>query len=63
MKNATVPGEAQDVKVRRPHKPRHLAEKMESWVVRGIGLCAAVLLAFLLYSFMQTGTGTPPWMQ
>jgi hypothetical protein len=62
MKDAAVPGEGHDVKVKH-RKPRHLAEKMESWVVRAIGLCAAVLLAFLLYSFMQTGTGTPSWMQ
>jgi hypothetical protein len=62
MKNAAVPGDGHDDKVKH-RKPRHLAEKMESWVVRGIGLCAAVLLAFLLYSFMQTGTGTPSWMQ
>ena len=62
MKDAAAPGEGQDVKVKR-HKPRHLAEKMEAWVVRGFGLAAAVLLAFLLYSFMQTGTGTPSWMQ
>jgi len=61
MKETVVTGESQDVKVKH-HKPRHLAEKMESWVVRGIGLCAVVLLAFLLYSFMQTGTGTPSWM-
>jgi hypothetical protein len=36
---------------------------MEAWVVRGFGVCAAVLLAFLLYSFMQTGSGTPSWMR
>ena len=62
MKDTVVQGEGQDVKARR-HKPRHLAEKMEAWVVRGFGVCAAVLLAFLLYSFMQTGTGVPSWMR
>ena len=62
MKEVAVQGEGQDVKVKR-HKPRHLAEKMEAWVVRGIGLGAAVLLAFLLYSFMQTGTDVPSWMR
>jgi hypothetical protein len=36
---------------------------MEAWVVRGFGLAAAVLLAFLLYSFMQTATGVPSWMR
>ena len=45
-----------------PHKPRHIAEKMESYLVRGMGLVGAGLLIFMLYSFMQTGTGTPSWM-
>jgi hypothetical protein len=62
MEKTTVPGEGPEVKAHH-RKPRHLAEKMEAWVVRGFGLCAAILLAFLLYSFMQTGSGTPSWMR
>jgi hypothetical protein len=44
-------------------RPKHLAERMESFVGIGIVIAGAVLLAVLLYAFMQTGTGTPPWMR
>jgi hypothetical protein len=46
-----------------PHKPRHLAEKFESWMVVAMAVAGAGLLALLLWAFMQTGTGTPPWMR
>jgi hypothetical protein len=43
------------------HKNRHIAEKLESWVVIAMGVVGAILLAVLIYSFMQTGSN-PPWM-
>ncbi len=60
-KSAVHPG---DVKTEvRHHKPKHLAEKLERFVGMGMGAVAAVLLVGLLFAFMQTGNGTPPWMQ
>jgi hypothetical protein len=47
----------------RHHRPKHLAERFERYVGIGIVIAGAVLLAVLLYAFMQTGTGTPSWMQ
>ncbi len=44
-------------------KASHLPEKLESYVGVGIVIVAAVLLAVLLYAFMQTGTGAPAYMQ
>ncbi len=44
-------------------KPRHLAERMQGYLVKGMGIVGAVALAFLLCSFMQTGSGAPPWMR
>ncbi len=46
----------------RHHKPRHLAEKMEAWGGRAFMALGAVLLAGLVYAFMQTGAGAPSWM-
>jgi hypothetical protein len=43
------------------HKNRHIAEKMESYVVIAMGVVGGILLLVLLYSFMQTGSG-PAWM-
>jgi hypothetical protein len=43
------------------HKNRHIAEKLESYVVVGMGAIGAVLLLVLIYFFMQSG-GTPAWM-
>ena len=40
----------------------HMAELLETWMVRVMGVGAAVLLVFLLYSFMKTGSGVPSWM-
>jgi uncharacterized RDD family membrane protein YckC len=45
------------------HKPRHIAEKLESYVVVAMAIVGAVLLVALIYYFMQTGTGTPSWMR
>jgi hypothetical protein len=45
------------------HKPKHIAEKLESYVVIAMGVVGAVLLVMLIYYFMQTGTGTPSWMR
>ncbi|HWD66422.1 MAG TPA: hypothetical protein VG227_00525 [Caulobacteraceae bacterium] len=45
------------------HKPKHIAEKLESYVVIAMGIVGAVLLVVLIYFFMQTGTGTPSWMR
>ncbi|MGH7022391.1 MAG: hypothetical protein ACREEB_02235 [Caulobacteraceae bacterium] len=45
------------------HKPRHIAEKLESYVVIAMGVVGAILLVVLIYYFMQTGTGTPSWMR
>jgi hypothetical protein len=47
----------------RHHRPKHLAEKLESYVGVGVVIAGAVLLALLLYAFMQTGSDTPPWMR
>lgn len=43
------------------HKNRHIAEKLESYVVIAMGVVGAILLAVLVYSFLQTGSN-PPWM-
>jgi hypothetical protein len=43
-------------------KRRHLAERVESFMVGAMGVGAAVLLIFLLYSFIRTGTDVPSWM-
>ena len=45
------------------HKNRHIAEKLESYVVIAMGIVGALLLVVLIYFFMQTGTGTPSWMR
>ena len=45
------------------HKPRHIAEKLESYVVAAMAIVGAVLLVVLIYYFMQTGTATPSWMR
>jgi hypothetical protein len=45
------------------HKPRHIAEKLESYVVIAMGIAGAILLIVLIYFFMQTGSGTPSWMR
>ncbi|HEY5206350.1 MAG TPA: hypothetical protein VIJ63_17380 [Roseiarcus sp.] len=45
------------------HKPRHIAEKLESYVVIAMGVVGAVLLVVLIYFFLQTGTSTPSWMR
>jgi hypothetical protein len=45
------------------HKPRHIAEKLESYVVVTMAIVGAILLVALIYYFMQTGTGTPSWMK
>ena len=44
-------------------KPRHIAEKLESYLGIGIAVMGLVLLGFLLVGFMQTGTGAPSWMR
>jgi hypothetical protein len=44
-------------------RPGHIAEKLESYVGVGIVAVAAVLLAILLFAFMQTGSGVPSYMQ
>lgn len=44
-------------------KPRHIAEKLESYLGVGIAVVGLVLLGFLLVGFMQTGTGAPSWMR
>jgi hypothetical protein len=44
-------------------KASHLPEKLESYVGVGIVILAAVLLAVLLYAFMQTGSDTPAYMR
>ena len=46
-----------------PHKPKHLAERLESYVGVGSVVIGAILLALLIYAFMQTGSQTPPWMK
>jgi hypothetical protein len=45
------------------HKQRHIAEKLESYVVAAMAIVGAVLLVVLIYYFMQTGTATPSWMR
>jgi hypothetical protein len=45
------------------HKQRHIAEKLESYVVGAMAIVGAILLVVLIYYFMQTGTGTPSWMR
>ena len=47
----------------RHRKPTHIAEKLESYMGVGIVIVAAILLAILLFAFMQTGSGTPSWMR
>ena len=44
------------------HKRRHLAERVESYMAAAMGVGAAVLLIFLLYSFTRTGMDVPSWM-
>ena len=55
--NALEHGEHEEVH----HKNRHIAEKLESYVVVAMGVVGAGLLLVLIYSFMQTGAG-PAWM-
>jgi hypothetical protein len=43
-------------------KPKHTAEKIETWMGRAFVLLGAVMLAVLVFAFMQTGSGTPSWM-
>lgn len=45
------------------HKPRHIAEKLESYVVVAMAIFGAILLVAMIYYFMQTGTATPSWMR
>jgi hypothetical protein len=45
------------------HKQRHIAEKLESYVVVAMAIFGAILLVAMIYYFMQTGTGTPSWMR
>jgi hypothetical protein len=45
------------------HKQRHIAEKLESYVVMAMAIVGAILLVALIYYFMQTGTSTPSWMK
>jgi hypothetical protein len=56
--NAVEPGEHAPVH----HKNRHIAEKLESYVVIAMGVVGAILLVVLIYFFMQTGNSTPAWM-
>jgi hypothetical protein len=44
-------------------KPRHIAEKLESYLGIGIAVVGMVLLGVMLVGFAQTGSGTPSWMQ
>ncbi len=44
-------------------KPRHLAERREGYLVKGMGIVGAVVLVFLIHGFMQTGSAAPPWMR
>ena len=43
-------------------KPKHMAEKLESYVGIFMVAVAVILLALLLYGVTQTGTTTPNWM-
>ncbi len=45
------------------HKPKHIAEKLESYVGIIMVVVAAVLFVLVLYAITQTGTGTPSWMK
>jgi len=45
------------------HKQRHIAEKLESYVVVAMAIFGAILLVAMIYYFMQTGTSTPSWMK
>ena len=45
------------------HKPKHIAEKLESYVGIIMVVVAAVLFILVLYAITQTGTGTPSWMK
>jgi hypothetical protein len=38
-------------------------EKMETYVGAGAVIIGSLLLAVLVVAFMQTGSGTPAWMQ
>ncbi len=44
-------------------RPRHIAEKLESYLGIGIAVVGLVLLGLLLVGFMQTGSGAPSWMR
>ena len=44
-------------------KPKHMAEKLESYVGIIMVVVAAVLFVLVLYAITQTGTGTPSWMK
>lgn len=47
----------------RPHKPRHLAERLEG-MVGTLMVIAIVLLALgLLYGILSGDGGTPRWLQ
>ncbi len=44
----------------RHRKPRHIAEKLESYMGIGVMIVGAGLLAILVFAFMQTGSGEVP---
>jgi len=45
------------------HKPKHIAEKMESYVGVIMAVVALVLLVVAIYAITQTGSATPSWMR
>ena len=44
-------------------KPKHLAERLEGYVGIAMVVAAVVLLGFLAFGLMHTGSGTPSWMR
>ena len=44
------------------HKPRRLAQRMESYITAAVVVAVAVLMVVLVYGVMNTGSGTPAWM-
>ena len=45
------------------HKPKHIAEKLESYVGMATVAIGGILFVLVLYAITQTGSGTPSWMQ
>ena len=43
-------------------KPKHLAEKLESYVGMATVGIGGILFVLVLYAITQTGTATPSWM-